>query len=867
MPSIFEIVKQPISDADKILQLEQEFKAGASLNDKDPNNVDLSILHNAALNSSERLLSWLLARKPELIDLVSSAGTNVLFYAAKYNNRAAFHFFLKHEKGQELLIATNKSHFTVNMFATFSGDPAMLELTMQYRKDSLLSLDQNDTSRGLVTAFNEAATAGQLKMIEYLYKNFKAPINQGTKNGWNPLQRAAEKGHVEVIRFLIANNADINLPVQNSWGGSALLVAARLGQEQAVATLLELKASLDACANEAPENTNEKWMRHAIHLAAQYGHSNIVRLLLANNVDVNTQTANGNTAVYTASSYGKPAVLAILIDLKASLSIPCEGWHPIHGAAKWGHADIVRLLVANKINVDLPTEDKCAETPISIASSAGNPRVLTALIALGGNIKQINKKGREPIHAAAERGNEETIQLLVEHKADVNQRSVITDKNGAIVTPAWQAASSGNIKALEKLIALGVNCHAQHRFDDYAYQDTSKFLLHEAAHKNQVEVMKLLVNKYKVDINFADLITKQINKIPLRTALHFAAAYGNTATILWLLNNGADRATLYTECNLTPFEAATWHANFAGMIALYDPSSLNHLIVIGRKVSGNAGDSFFVRIFDFTDIKEMNGIVKFVECILANALQPQRLLETLKKECDKNARHEKELRKYLGDGKDPTFSEGESEEEDEEDEEEKLSFPIPVPQETLYVTLAKEHHRFMSERDVDFNEVRLVEQVVKLLPLILTEKYFFQSKKLPVDLGYIILKFHFDFPSAEFLKTPIMEILTAAQEITPAAKLPDPSPLGYRISFWHKINVNRTAAQFLKTLPEQSNVVKIKLKEKLAADPAIKETQSVGRKRPLLDETKPEREKRPRLSEPDQAIPQGGPSQSPLQPR
>lgn len=858
MPSIFEIVRQPISDAQKIDLLEKELKAGATLDENDPRLEEKapSILHAAVFNSGELLLSWLLARKPDLIDALSEAGTNVLFYAAKFNNMAAVQFFLKHPtKGKTLALATNKNNLTFNTFAAYSGNLAMLDLALKCREDALFSVNETNPNSGLVEAIKEASFKGYHDMLKVLVLKFKAPIDQMRENGWFPIHTAAQKGHVATVSTLLDLKADIEQRVQDSWGGTALLVAARCGQEKVVEQLIQLKANLAVYANEAKEN-EDKEMLHALHLAAKYNHPNTVRLLVANkvNVDIVTKDKWETPSACFAAGHGNSRVLETLLELKADIHKPGKsGWFPIHCAAKWGHEEAISLLIAHRVDVNLPlqnewgdtvlqiaaingqensvkklmelkadftlynkegrnalhlatqnghpnvvrfliasnsdieekTKDEWQMTPAYMASSYNSPQVLETLIALKADIHCPAKSGLHPIHGAASWGHAETIQLLVENKANVNQLTQQTGYNPTQKTPAYYAASKGKIKALQKLLDLGADCHQPQHFEQSFFYSI-KYLIEAAAQGGHTDIIKLLVTKYKVDINCV-----RTDPTDLRTPLYIAAHFQRASTIIWLLRNGASLHAGASK-NLTPFEVALEVpslVNPEALIALYHPSSFNQLSISSRKICPRPGYAMHSR--PLAAIFQIKNCIKLIECILAHSLQPERTLDILKQEHRRSQEEEKDL----------------------------PPFPIPSSQSKVYLALAREQHRFMFDRKTDYIEIRFIEKTVNLLlPIILTEKIIFRTRKLATTISNYLIK----FLCPEFLTTAPSEIIAASQLITNSIEFKKDGSLVNRLLFWQKLNAPSANDRFLTTLPLQSVQIKKNLQRKLTVHKAPK---------------------------------------------
>jgi len=136
----------------------------------------------------------------------------------------------------------------------------------------------------------DAATQGDLGKMKSLLANdpelvkAKDPVRQ-----WTPLFWAVEKGHKEVIDFLIASGADVD--ARDKYAGSPLYRAAAYGDEKVVESLL---------ANGADANAVDIYGRTALHGAASAGRKDIVEFLIANHANVNAKDNSGHTPLYWA---------------------------------------------------------------------------------------------------------------------------------------------------------------------------------------------------------------------------------------------------------------------------------------------------------------------------------------------------------------------------------------------------------------------------------------------------------------------------------------------------------------------------------------------------------------------------------------
>lgn len=127
----------------------------------------------------------------------------------------------------------------------------------------------------------EAAGDGDLELLkDLLHGNPYTDINAGDRCGSSALHYAAEKGRLDVAKFLVGQGAIVN--VTNMWDKTPLHEAANEGHDQMVWFLVENGARIEATSN--------KKRFTPLHLASQFGHTSVVEYLVQNGADVSAQT-------------------------------------------------------------------------------------------------------------------------------------------------------------------------------------------------------------------------------------------------------------------------------------------------------------------------------------------------------------------------------------------------------------------------------------------------------------------------------------------------------------------------------------------------------------------------------------------------
>ncbi|KAK6452397.1 hypothetical protein FP744_10008648 [Trichoderma asperellum] len=163
----------------------------------------------------------------------------------------------------------------------------------------------------------------------------KVDVNLRDSFGRTPLSYAAEKGHTDMIKALLAHkNIDVNLNdiynrTPSSW-------AASRGHENVIKLLLDNNARIDLA--DTSRRTPLSW-------AASGGHENIVKLLLNNNAKVDLADTVGRTPLWWASNGGHENIVKLLLDNNARIDLAdINGQTTLWWATVKGHHSIVELL-------------------------------------------------------------------------------------------------------------------------------------------------------------------------------------------------------------------------------------------------------------------------------------------------------------------------------------------------------------------------------------------------------------------------------------------------------------------------------------------------------------------------------------------
>ena len=144
----------------------------------------------------------------------------------------------------------------------------------------------------------------------------------------------------------------------------------------------------------------------------------------------------GKNPLHIAAENGSVEFVRLLIEYHAPESRQDElGRTPLHYAAKDGNADVIELLLNATARVNLP--DKNRQTPLHLAAAEGNPEAVRMLLDADA-VHASDHEGDFPLHLAAGRGQAEAVRVLLE----ANAPTVVRNRQNQ--TPAQVAAEAGH---------------------------------------------------------------------------------------------------------------------------------------------------------------------------------------------------------------------------------------------------------------------------------------------------------------------------------------------------------------------------------------------------------------------------------------
>ena len=149
----------------------------------------------------------------------------------------------------------------------------------------------------------EAAAAGLLEQVQAMIENAPSLLDEISDHGFTPLGIATHFGNEDVVRFLLAKGADVNIQSQNGYNVYPLHAAITSGFENIAKMLIEAGAEV---------NVLQASRVSPLHIASQNGNIELIILLLEHGALVEIKNDMGKTASDLAAEKGHTDIAKIL---------------------------------------------------------------------------------------------------------------------------------------------------------------------------------------------------------------------------------------------------------------------------------------------------------------------------------------------------------------------------------------------------------------------------------------------------------------------------------------------------------------------------------------------------------------------------
>jgi ankyrin repeat protein len=370
----------------------------------------------------------------------------------------------------------------------------------------------------------QAAGLGNLSVVQRLI-DIGEDVSVKAKDGSTPLHCASRAGHVDVLILLLESGCALS--EKNDMGRTALQEAASGNHIEAVRTLVDLGADAQSILHTVTKTGTQDLIEFMIKwLGFEY-----LRL-----TSIMVRRKGYLSPLHLAALHGnEPVLRALLSDPEIDLSQKSTAqWTPLHYAALSGHDDIINILLETK-QVDVNLAGRKGRKPLHCAAIKGHERVVKRLLAcedLDVNARDFDTQ-RVPAQLAAASGNLPVLELLLrDDRLNRSCMKPLSLHNGNVQSLLQVAVRSEQFETIEWLLSTQ---------DIYRSPNTvnEHLLLHHAAYRGIVDMVKLLLERKDVDIESR---AGQMRFHPAwqnKTAIQVARRNGENDIVKILLGHGA----------------------------------------------------------------------------------------------------------------------------------------------------------------------------------------------------------------------------------------------------------------------------------------------------------------------------------------
>ncbi|KAA8649917.1 hypothetical protein EYZ11_009027 [Aspergillus tanneri] len=227
-------------------------------------------------------------------------------------------------------------HRSILGYASIFGYTSVVKILLDQHKNRI-SLESKD--RAGQSALSLAAQHGHIEIVRLLLAQDGVDPNSGDMYDRGPLSLAAWYGHEQIVQVLLRVQG-INAHARDAHGLTPLALAAWNGQA-AVVELLVQQPGVDV-------NSHDIFNQSVLMLAVRRGQANVIQLLLDHGADPNAQDVNGRSNLSMAALYGHESVAHLFLsnpEWKVEADVEdVHGVTPLEVATRCCHTDMAAVL-------------------------------------------------------------------------------------------------------------------------------------------------------------------------------------------------------------------------------------------------------------------------------------------------------------------------------------------------------------------------------------------------------------------------------------------------------------------------------------------------------------------------------------------
>jgi uncharacterized protein len=209
--------------------------------------------------------------------------------------------FIEAIKAGDTATVTNLLQESPNIIRESNSSVSPIMLSMYFGQRQVAELL---VQSGVTLTLHEAAVMGKLERVQEILQAHPERLEEFSSDGFSVLGFAAYFGHVDLVKWLLEQGAEVNRKSQNAMMVAPLHSAVST-QHVEIARLL--------LAHGADANLPQEQSIRPIHQSAHNGDVVITRLLLEHGADPTLASDNSKTALDWAKEDGHETIIAEVI--------------------------------------------------------------------------------------------------------------------------------------------------------------------------------------------------------------------------------------------------------------------------------------------------------------------------------------------------------------------------------------------------------------------------------------------------------------------------------------------------------------------------------------------------------------------------
>lgn len=298
--------------------------------------------------------------------------------------------------------------------------------TSKYSKEILFEQEYNDSLYIIKNQMKmfEILTTGDLSEL----RNGDGDIKGTSYKGLTALHYAAAGTYAETAIYLLQEGICDSVDV---YGNTSLDMAIVFGNIPLVKHFLT--------------SVPESHKKLLLHTAVRHHQIEVLKYLLQESLDPNETNTAEQTPLHFAAKTGDSEMVQLLLEHNASADAVDElGETPLHIAVRSGCVDVVELLLKHNPN-SARVKNVNGYSPLHIAAEYNHSEIVDIFYEINGT-DDVTNEGYSPLCLAAMNGNQEALDALLKHRANVE--AFTPDVMG----PLQLAAANGHELILRTLL-------------------------------------------------------------------------------------------------------------------------------------------------------------------------------------------------------------------------------------------------------------------------------------------------------------------------------------------------------------------------------------------------------------------------------